>query len=99
MPEKFEGDPPLLAVTVEGCGVVIDAHDQTDAMLEILVDEGDTVADAEVGAAGDFRWRAWPVGFDMGGWRAISGLFVSACDADQSSCMIEHLWFEYARAP
>ena len=25
--------------------------------------------------------------------------FVSACDAERSSCMIEHLWLEYARAP
>ena len=33
MPEQFEGDPPLLAVAVEGCGMLIDAHDQTDAVL------------------------------------------------------------------
>ena len=56
MPEKFEGDPPFLAVAVEGCGVLIDAHDQTDAVLEILVDERDAVTDTEVGAACDLQW-------------------------------------------
>ena len=55
MSEKFEGDPPYLAVAVESCGVLIDVHDQADAVLEILVDEGDAVADTEVGAAGDLR--------------------------------------------
>ena len=73
MPEQFEGDPPFLAVAVEGCDILIDAHDQADAVLEILVDEGDAVADAEVGAAGDLRWGAWPVGFDIGWCRAIFG--------------------------
>jgi hypothetical protein len=39
--------------------VLVDAHDEPDAMLEILVDEGYTVADAEVVATGDFWWRTW----------------------------------------
>ena len=37
--KQFEGDPPLLAVAVERGGVLIDAHDQADAVLQILVDE------------------------------------------------------------
>ena len=78
MPEKFEGDPPFLAVAVEGCGVLIDAHDQANAVLEILVDEGDAVADTEVGAAGDLRWGTWPVGFTLAG---VGPLSVGAADA------------------
>ena len=69
MSEQFEGDPPLLAVAVEGGGVLVDAHDQADAVLEVLVDDGDAVADAEVGTTGDFRWRTWFVEFDACGCR------------------------------
>jgi hypothetical protein len=31
VPEQFEGNPPLLAVAVEGDGVLIDTVDQADA--------------------------------------------------------------------
>lgn len=58
MSKQFEGDAPSLAVTVERCGVLIDAHDQADAMLQVLVDKGRPVAHAEVVAAGDLCGRA-----------------------------------------
>ena len=61
MSEEFEGNPPLLAVAVERGGVLVDANDQADAVLEVLVDEGDAVPDAEVGTPRDLGWRAWLV--------------------------------------
>src|SRR3954451_1778335 len=73
MSEQFEGDPPLLAVAVECGGVLIDAHDQADAVLEILVGEGYAVARAELGTTGDLRRRTWPVEFDIRWCRAMFG--------------------------
>lgn len=61
MSEEFEGDSPLLAIAVERGGVLVDAHDQADTVLEVLVDEGNAVADAEVGTTWDLRWRVWLV--------------------------------------
>jgi hypothetical protein len=55
--KQFEGDPPLLTIAVKRSGLLVDAHDQADAALEVPVGEGYTVADAEVSAAGDLRWR------------------------------------------
>jgi hypothetical protein len=57
--EQSEGAPPLLAVAVESGGVSIDTDDQADAVLQILVDEGDAVSDAEVGTTGKLGWRTW----------------------------------------
>lgn len=65
MSEQFEGDPPLLAVAIERGGVLIDAHDETDPVLEVLVGEGDPFADAEVATSRDLRWRNWPGEFDV----------------------------------
>ena len=65
MSEQFEGDPPLLAVAVERGGVLVDAHDQANAVLEVLVDEGDAVADAEVGTTGNLWRRTWSARFDI----------------------------------
>src|SRR3982751_3065588 len=73
MSEQFEGDPPLLAVAIEGGGVLIDAHDQADAVLEILVDERYAVAHAELGTTCDLRWRTWPGEFDVWWCRAAFG--------------------------
>src|SRR5258706_8701157 len=73
MSEQFEGDAPLLTIAVECGGVLIDAHDQADAVLQILVSEDHTVADAEVGTTGDLRWRTWPVAFDIFRCRAAFG--------------------------
>ena len=59
----MEAYPPLLPVAVERGGVLVDAHDQADAVLQVLVGEGHAVSDAEVGAAGDLGWRAGPFEF------------------------------------
>ena len=53
--------------------MLIDAHDQADAVLQILVDEGHPVANAEVGTTGDLRGRSWPGEFDICGCRATFG--------------------------
>lgn len=65
MPEQFEGDAPLLTVAVERGGVLIDAHDQADAVLQVLVGAGHPVAHAEVGATGDLWWRSGPGELDI----------------------------------
>ena len=57
MAEQAEGHAPGLTVAVERCGALVDAHDQADAVLQVLVGEAHPVADAEVGAAGDLGWR------------------------------------------
>ena len=63
--EQFEGDPPLLTVAVERGRVLIDANDQADAVLQILVDECHPVANAEVGTTGELRGRSRHGEFDI----------------------------------
>jgi len=51
--EQVEGALPLLTAAVERFGALVDAHGQADAVLKILVDEGNAIANAEVGMVGD----------------------------------------------
>ena len=73
MAQQLERDSPLLAIAVEGGGVLIDAHDQADAVLEVLVGEGDAVAYAEVRATADLRWRTRPLEFRIRWCRGTFG--------------------------
>src|SRR5438105_1454652 len=73
MSEQFEGDAPLLTVAVERGGVLIDAHDQADAVLQILVGEGDFIANAEVGTSCNLWWRSQPGQLDICWCRATFG--------------------------
>ena len=61
MAKQFEGDAPLLAIAVERGGVLINAHDEANAVLQIFVHEGDTISNSEVCAFGDLRWWHWTV--------------------------------------
>lgn len=72
MPKQFEGDSPLLTIAVERGGVLVDADDQPDAMLQILVGEGHPIAHAEVAAIGDLWWRSWLGEFESAGVGPLS---------------------------
>jgi len=37
--QESEADAPLLAIAIERGGVLVDAHDQADAVLQVLVGE------------------------------------------------------------
>ena len=63
--EQFEASSPLLAITVERGGALVDAHDQADWVLQVLVGEGHPVSEAEVGTAWDLWWRARPGEFHV----------------------------------
>ena len=63
--KQFEADSPLVAIAVERGGALVDAHDQADAVLQVLVGEGHPVSDAEVGPAWNLRWWARPGEFHV----------------------------------
>jgi hypothetical protein len=51
-PEQAEPNAPGLPIAVHRGGALVDAHDQADAVLQVLVGEAHPVADPEFGAAG-----------------------------------------------
>lgn len=50
-------DAPGLTVAVERGRALVDAHDQADAVLQVLVGEAHAVSDTEVAAPGDLGRR------------------------------------------
>src|SRR6187402_2633986 len=71
--------------------MLIDAHDQADAVLQILVDEGHPVANTEVGTTGDLRWWSWPGAFDVRWCRASFGRCVGRFGEDRRVVHFEGL--------
>ena len=43
--EKGVGDTPLLSVAVEGDGLVVESHDLATALMVLVVQESDGIAD------------------------------------------------------
>ena len=63
MSKQTECHAPALPVAIESGRLLIDAHDQSDAMLQIAIDEAHALTYAEVLAP-----------TDLGRWRELGGL-------------------------
>jgi len=50
--QQLKPDAPLLPIAVERGSLLVEAHDQADAALDVLIGERHAVAYAEIGAAG-----------------------------------------------